>query len=94
MVDCSARLRTHVADILNSQPTNVYCTTTNDKRWPYPDTLISENMVSFADSPFKFLLLPHRTFYIPEGIAYSASKTASIAAEQRALLVFPARNSI
>ena len=65
MVDCSARLRTHVADILNSQPTNVYCTTTNDKRWPYPDTLISENMVSFTDSPFKFLLLPPSRFLDP-----------------------------
>ena len=31
---------------------DVYITTTNDKRRSYPDTLISESMVSFADSPF------------------------------------------
>ena len=37
---------------------NVYSTTTNVKMRSYPDTLISESMVSFADSPFKFLLLP------------------------------------
>ena len=47
------RLRTHFADIL------MY-TTTNDKRRSYLDTLISESMVSFADSPFKF----RRPFYM------------------------------
>ena len=52
------RFRTHFADILNS-------TTTNNKRWSYPDTLISESMVSFADSPFKFLLLPPLRFLDP-----------------------------
>ena len=41
-----------------------------------------------------FCCFLHRAFYIPKDIACRASKTASIAAEQRALLVFPARNSI
>lgn len=96
------RLRTHFAVILNS-------TTTNDKRRSYPDTLISNSMVSFADSLFKFLLLPPSRFFKSriylilrlsiglwhrEVIESSASKAASVAAEQTALLVFPARNSI
>ena len=53
-------------------------------------------MVSFADSPFKFLLLPPSPFFrsLKVRIAYNASKAASVAAERRALLVFPARNSI
>ena len=54
------RLPMHFADILNGQlrSTNVYSTTTNNERRSYLDTLISESMISFADSPFKFPLLP------------------------------------
>ena len=59
-------------------------------------------MVSFTDSPLKFSLLPPSPFLQcrslsfglrhHEVIASSASKTASVVAGQRALLVFPARN--
>ena len=35
------------------------------QRRSYPDTLISKSMVSFADSPFKFLLLPPSRFLDP-----------------------------
>ena len=65
------------------------------------DTPISETMVSFADSPFKFLLLPPSRFLDPLLLAFGIvkllnpvrpCKTASVAAEQRVLLVFPARN--
>ena len=65
------------------------------------DTPISESMVSFADSPFKFPLLPPSRFLDPLVLAFGIMKllnsvrpckTASVAAEQRALLVFPARN--
>ena len=52
------RLRTHFADIL------MY-TTTNYKRRSYLNTLISECMVCFADSLFKFLLLPPSPFLDP-----------------------------
>ena len=56
-------------------------------------------MVSFADLLFKFPLLPPSCFLDPLVLAFgivkllqsSASKTASVTAEQRALLVFPAR---
>ena len=81
-------------------PEDVYSTITNDKRRSY--TLISEGMVSLADSLFKFPFLPPSRFLDPlvlafdrhrEVIASSASKSTSLAAEQRALLVFPARNS-
>ena len=93
-----SRLHNHFADILNSQLT---CTTTDDKRWSYPETLIFKSMVSLADSPFKFPLLSLSRFLDPLVLAFgvvkllgSASKTTSVAAEQRALLVFPTRNSI
>jgi len=63
--------------------------------------LISKSIVSLADSLFRFPLLPLLRFLDPLGLAFgvvkllgSASKTMSVAAEQRALLVFPARNSI
>ena len=56
-----SKLRTHFAE-----PTvnvNMYTVQlTNDKIRSYPDTLISESMVSFADSPFKFPLLPPSRF--------------------------------
>ena len=81
--------------------TNIYSTTTDDKRRSYPETLMSKSMVSLADWPFKFPLLPLSCFLDPLVLAFgvvkllgSASKTTSVAAEQRALLVFPARNSI
>ena len=94
MADCPAKVHTHFADIINSQlMSNVYSTTTNDKRRSYPDTLIPpkawfrlrschSNFVASSIALFGSLSfgLWHR-----EVIAYSAFKTASIAAEQRAL---------
>ena len=73
----------------------------NDKRRSHPDMLFSESMVSFPDSPFKFPLLISSRFLDPlsfglwhrEVIASSAFKAESAAAEQRALLVFPARTA-
>ena len=59
------RFRTHFADILNSQlmyAVQLLISCTNDKRRSYPDSLISESMISFADSLFKFLLLPPSPF--------------------------------
>ena len=53
---------THFADILNSQL--MYRTTPNTRQ-SYPDTLISESMVSFRDSPFKFPLLVLSGFLDP-----------------------------
>ena len=62
--DCSAEV-THALRWHSEKPTSVYSTTNNDKRRSYPDTLFSESMVSFADSPFKFLLLPPSRFLDP-----------------------------
>ena len=60
----------------------------------YPDTLISKSMVSFADSPFKLpALLPPSRFLEPLVLALGTVKLL-LAAEQRALLVFRAKNSI
>ena len=56
---------THALRWHSEKPTSVYSTTNNDKRRSYPDTLFSESMVSFADSPFKFLLLPPLPFLDP-----------------------------
>ena len=55
-------------------PTDVYIATTNDKRRSYPDPLISESMVSFADSPFKFLLLLPSRFLDPLVLVFSIVK--------------------
>ena len=52
------RLCTHFADILNSQ----LMYTVQLLMRLYLDTLISERMISFADSLFKFLLLPPSRF--------------------------------
>ena len=78
-----SRLHNHFADILNSQLT---CTTTDDKRRSYPETLIFKSMVSLADSSFKFPLLPLSRFLDPLLLV--------LAAKQRVLLVFPTRNRI
>ena len=56
--DCSAEI-THALRWHSEKPTN------NDKRRSYPDTLISKSLVSFADLPFKFLLLPPSHFLDP-----------------------------
>ena len=53
--------RMHFADILNSQ----LMYTVQLLMRLYLDTLISERMISFADSLFKFLLLPPSRFLDP-----------------------------
>ena len=54
--DCPAKI-THGLRRHYEKLTNVYSTTTNDKRRSHPDILFSESIVSFPDSPFKFPLL-------------------------------------
>ena len=59
------RFHTHFADILNSQLMYTVQLLMINKRRSYPDSLISESMVSFTDSPFKFPLLPPSRFLDP-----------------------------
>ena len=94
--DCFAEV-THALRWHSEKPTSVYSTTNDDKRRSYPDTLFSESMPGFF-SGFAVQISVASSIALLRSlkvrIAYNASKTASIAAEQRALLVFPARNSI
>ena len=88
------RLRTHFVDILKSQL--VYTAQLImikggltlilffPKAW-FLLRIRRSNFCCFLHRPFRSLKVR---------IAYNTSKTASIAAEQRALLVFPARNSV
>ena len=62
--DCSAEV-THALRWHSEYSQLMYTGCTNNKRRSYPDTLISKSMVSFADSPFKFLLLPPLRFLLP-----------------------------
>ena len=95
------RFRTHFADILNSQ----LMYTVQLLMIKGGLTLILSFPKAWFLSRIRrsnFRCFLHRGFYIPynisfglrqrEVIASSASKTASVAAEQRTLLVFPARN--
>ena len=66
------RLRTHFADIQNSQL--MYTVKLLYERWPYPVTLISKSMVSLADSPFKFPLLSPSRFLDPLVLAIFSPK--------------------
>ena len=60
--DCPAEV-THALRWHSEYPTNIYSTTTYDIKRFSPDTLISESVVSFADSPFKLpALLPPSRF--------------------------------
>ena len=88
------RLRTHFADILNSQLMYTVQLLIIKAVLPWYSHFRKHGFfcgfavqISVASSIALFISLKVR-------IAYNAPKTASIAAEQRAWLLFPARNSI
>ena len=90
--DC---VRPSFADILNSQLiyTVQLLMISNDKRRSYPD-LISAATVSFADSPFRFLLFPPSRFLDPwryciqcvQNGEYSGGTESFVGISRRALL--------
>ena len=67
MANCPAKVRTHFADILNSQlMSNVYSTSTNDKRRSYPDSLIPPKAwFRLRNCRSNFCCFLHRPFWIP-----------------------------
>ena len=73
------RLHKHFADILNSQLIHTVTLLLQRSQrvrivTSYPDNLISESMVSSADSPFKFPLLPPSRFLDLLVLAFSIVK--------------------
>ena len=101
--DCPAEV-THALRWHSEKPTNMY--TVKLLMMKGGITLILSFPKAWfpliADSPFKIFVASSIALFRslsfglrhPGVIASSSSKTASVAAEQRALLVFPARNSI